>query len=100
MDIQGITDLFVWYIMPHINFDKVESLLTTLVLGQHPEKKEEYLTYMNLKIGDMMNREGYAGGKKYIGVLGVSFHVFRLRNTGSHLIEIEKLVKIKIYIHV
>jgi hypothetical protein len=48
---------------------------------------------MNLKIEDMMNHEGYAGGKKYIGVLVVFFHVYRLRNTGTHLIEIEKLCK-------
>jgi hypothetical protein len=41
--VQDRTDLFVRYTMPRTNFDKVESLLTTLVLGQLPEKKKNFL---------------------------------------------------------
>jgi hypothetical protein len=44
--VQGRTDLFVRYTMFPTNFDKVESLLTTLVLGQHPVKKRR-ISYLH-----------------------------------------------------
>jgi hypothetical protein len=90
--VEGRYDLFVRYSLAHTNFDKIRNLPTTLIIGQHQERIEEYINYMNMYVGDVMNYEGYAGRKKYIGV-GVSFHVFRLRNTVQRFINIDKLIK-------
>jgi hypothetical protein len=67
-----------------------------------PESEKEtkkYLYYLNGYVSQILDHIPSGSSTKYIGILGISFYIYRLSRTGSRIEGLEKYKKNqKIYI--
>jgi hypothetical protein len=61
-----------------------------------PESEKEtkkYLDYLNGYVSQILDHIPSGSSTKYIGILGISFYIYRLSRTGSRIEGLEKYIK-------
>jgi hypothetical protein len=61
-----------------------------------PESEKEtkkYLDYLNVYVSQILDHTPSGSSTKYIGILGISFYIYRLSRIGSRIEGLEKYIK-------
>jgi hypothetical protein len=84
---------YVKYELPRFDFNNIGNLPKSLYFGQQQERIDKYLDYLNANIGEMLDKVECSGRKRFVAITGVSFKVFRIRDTGGKIVGLEEFIK-------
>jgi hypothetical protein len=73
---------------------RVQVTLPFLYIFPENEKEtKKYLDYLNGYVSQILDHIPSGSSTKYIGILGISFYIYRLSRTGSRIEGLEKYIK-------